>query len=352
VTSASGAGGADGVLFPGRLASQPGTDQAVRGRVAAVAAAASSERGWGVQRGFGVPVAGAWATPENQVRLVRRAEELGYRSAWTFQRLLVPARPDARAGAPFYRAVHDAIVTLAYLAGQTSRIRLGLAVANLPFFSPALLAKQLATLDAVSDGRLDVGLGLGWMPEEFEAVGVPMPQRGARAEEFVAALRALWTDEVVEFHGRFYRIPPSRFEPKPLQRPHPPVLLGGNVPSAWRRAGRLADGWVGGSMADLTRLDAVVDAVRQGAGEAGRDPDALRFVCRGVVRVRPADDESRQPLSGSLDEIRGDLDAIAAQGVTEVFFDLNFDPEVGSPDVDPAAAVRRAEEVLEALAPG
>lgn len=303
-------------------------------------------------RGFGVPVAGAWATPENQVRLVRRAEELGYRSVWTFQRLLVPARPDARAGAPVYRSVHDAIVSLAYLAGQTSRIRLGLAVANLPFFSPVLLAKQLATLDAVSGGRLDVGLGLGWMREEFEAVGVPMEQRGARAEEFVAALRALWTEEVVEFRGRFYEIPPARFDPKPVQRPHPPLLLGGNVVGAWRRAGRLADGWVGGSMADLTRLDAAIGAVRQGASEAGRDPDALRFVCRGVVRVRPGGDGSRQPLSGSLDEIRGDLDAIAAQGVTEIFFDLNFDPEIGSPDADPAVALRRAEEVLETLAPG
>jgi probable F420-dependent oxidoreductase len=313
-----------------------------------------------VLRGFGVPVSGAWATPENQVRLVRRAEELGYRSVWTFQRLLVPARPDARAGAPVYRSVHDAIVTLAYLAGQTSRIRLGLAVANLPFFSPALLAKQLATLDTVSGGRLDAGLGLGWMREEFQAVGVPMEGRGARAEEFVAVLRALWGDEVVEFHGRFYQIPPTRFDPKPLQRPHPPLLLGGNVGAAWRRAGRLADGWVGGSMADLTRLGTVVETVRRAAAGAGRDPDALRFVCRGVVRVRasrlqrasPGGDGPRRPLSGSLDQIRGDLDGIAAQGVTELFFDLNFDPEVGSPEVDPAAALRRAEEVLEALAPG
>jgi probable F420-dependent oxidoreductase len=317
-------------------------------------------KGWGVLRGFGVPVAGAWATPENQVRLVRRAEELGYGSVWTFQRLLVPAEPDARAGAPVYRSVHDPIVSLAYLAGQTSRIRLGLAVANVPFFSPALLAKQLATLDAVSGGRLDVGLGLGWMREEFQAVGVPIQERGARAEEFVAALRALWTEDVVEFHGRFYDIPPARFDPKPLQRPHPPLLLGGNVAAAWRRAGRLADGWVGGSMADLTRLGAVVDTVRRAAVEAGRDPDAVRLVCRGVVRVRagrppragPGGDAPRQPLSGSLDQIRGDLDGIADQGITELFFDLNFDPEVGSPEVDPEVALRRAEEVLEALAPG
>ena len=151
--------------------------------------------------------------------------------------------------------------------------------------------------------------------------------------------------------GRFYEVPPSRFAPKPVQRPNPPLLLGGNVPAAWRRAGRLGDGWLGGSMADLTRLDATIGTVKQAASEAGRDPDSLRFVCRGVVRVHPPGGHDRKPLVGSLDEIRGDLDGLRAQGLTEVFFDLNFDPEIGSPDADPDVSVRRAEEVLEALAP-
>jgi probable F420-dependent oxidoreductase len=304
-----------------------------------------------MQVGFGVPVAGSWATPGNQVRLVRRAEELGYQSVWAFQRLLVPEHPDARAGVPVYRSVHDPIVSLAYLAGQTSRVRLGLAVVNMPFFSPALLAKQLATLDAVSGGRLDAGLGLGWMRAEFQAVGVPQERLGARAEEFIGALRALWTEDVAKFTGRFYQVPPARSAPKPVQRPNPPLLLGGNVPAAWRRAGRLGDGWLGGSMADLTHLDATIGIVKQAASEAGRDPDSLRFVCRGVVRVRPPGEHDRKPLVGSLDEIRGDLDGLRAQGLTEVFFDLNFDPEIGSPDADPDVSMRRAEEVLEALAP-
>jgi probable F420-dependent oxidoreductase len=304
-----------------------------------------------MQLGFGVPVAGSWATPGNQVRLARRAEELGYHSLWTFQRLLVPERPDARAGAPYYRSVHDPIVSLAFLAGQTSRIRLGLAAVNVPFFAPALLAKQLATVDAVSGGRLDVGLGLGWMPEELRAVGATPEARGARAEEFIGALRALWSDEVVKFTGRFYEIPPARFAPKPVQRPHPPLLLGGNVPAAWRRAGRLADGWLGGSMADLTRLDEVIGTVKRAASEAVRDPDALRFVCRGVARVRPAGGGDRKPLVGSLEEIRGDLDGLRAQGLDELFVDLNFDPEIGAPDADEAVSLRRAEELLEALAP-
>jgi probable F420-dependent oxidoreductase len=304
--------------------------------------------------GFGVPVSGAWATPGNQVRIVRRAEELGYRSAWAFQRLLVPAErePDPRSGMEVYRSVLDPVVSLAHLAGHTSRIRLGVAVLNMPFFSPVLMAKQLASLDVVAGGRLDVGLGIGWSRVEFAASGVPYARRGARGEEFLRVLRALWTDDLVEFHGDFYQVPPARMEPKPLQRPHPPVLLGGGAGAALRRAGRVADGWISASRADLRHIDQPIAVVKGAAEQAGRDPEALRFVCRGPARLGPAGAAGRRPLTGSAAEVRGDLDDLRAQGVTEVFLDLNWDPEVGSPDADPAAAVRRAEETLEALAPG
>jgi len=304
-----------------------------------------------MEMGFGVPVAGAWATPANQVRVARRAEELGYRSLWTFQRLVVPEVPDERSGAPYYQQVQDAVVPLAFLAGQTSRIRLGTAVLIVPFFPPALAAKQLATLDIVSEGRLDVGLGIGWSQTEYAAVGAPFERRGARAEEFLAALRALWTDEVASYQGEFYRLPPARMAPKPVQRPHPPLLLGGTAKAALRRAGRLADGWVSGSTADLTKVGASIEVVREAAREAGRDPDRLRFVCRGAVKVRPEGQPDRAPLSGSFAEIRGDLEMLAGQGMTEVFVDLNFDPEIGSPDADPAVSRERADAALTALAP-
>jgi probable F420-dependent oxidoreductase len=306
--------------------------------------------------GFGVPVSGVWATPGNQVRLVRRAETLGYRTAWTFQRLLVPVEPepDPRSGMEVYRSVLDPVVSLAHVAGRTDRIRLGVAVLNMPFASPALLAKQLTTLDILSGGRLDVGLGVGWSRVEFEASGMPMERRGARAEEFLAALRALWTEEVVRFDGEFYRVPPARAEPKPLQRPHPPVLLGGGAEAALRRAGRVADGWISASSADLRHIDEPIAVVKRAAVQAGRDPDALRFICRGPVRLGPPGDGDggRRALTGSVEQVRGDLDDLAAQGVTETFLDLNWDPEIGSPGADPGVALRRAEETLEALAPG
>jgi probable F420-dependent oxidoreductase len=303
--------------------------------------------------GFGVPVSGVWATPGNQVRFVQRAETLGYRTAWTFQRLLVPAErePDRRSGMAVYRSVLDPVVSLAHLAGRTGRIRLGVAVLNMPFFSPALLAKQLTTLDILSNGRLDVGLGVGWSKVEFVASGVPLERRGSRAEEFLRALRALWTDEVVEFDGEFYRIAPARAEPKPVQRPHPPVLLGGSAEAALRRAGRMADGWISASNADLRHIDRPIATIRQAAEQAGRDPATLRFVCRGPVRLGPPGAPDRRPLTGSVAQVRGDLEDLRAKGVTEVFLDLNWDPEIGSPDADPDTAVRRAEQTLEALAP-
>ncbi|MEV6983639.1 TIGR03619 family F420-dependent LLM class oxidoreductase [Sphaerisporangium sp. NPDC051017] len=215
--------------------------------------------------GFGVPVSGPWATPANMARVARRAQELGYASLWTFQRLLYPV---GHPMGPVYRAVQDPIVTLSYLAGVTEGIRLGLAIVNLPFYSPALLAKQLATLQTVSGGRLDAGLGLGWLPEEFAASGVPMEGRGRRAVECLQVLRRLWTDEVISHRGEFYEIPPSHQDPKPRPGP-PPVLLGGTAEVALRRAGELADGWISSSRADLATIQRA-DLHCKGRGSQGR----------------------------------------------------------------------------------
>jgi probable F420-dependent oxidoreductase len=306
-----------------------------------------------MQIGFAVPVAGSWATPENQVRVARRAEELGYVSLWTFQRLLYPAQPEEPPRwIPTYRSVFDPLVTLAYLAGQTARIRLGVAVLDMPYFSPALMAKQTATLDVVSGGRLDVGLGLGWSREEYAASGAPYSRRGRRADEFLDVLRRLWTEPVVDFRGEFYTVPPATVEPKPVQRPHPPVLLGGTADAALRRAGRLADGWISGGGTDLSRIGPSIGTVRAAAQEAGRDPDAVRIVSRGVVRVRRPPPADRRPLTGTVDQIRGDMETLGGLGVQEMFVDLNFDPEIGSPDADRVASMERADEALEAFAPG
>jgi probable F420-dependent oxidoreductase len=301
-----------------------------------------------VQLGFAVPISGSWATRANCLEIARQAEKFGYTSLWTFQRLLSPLDGDAPLLAPQYRSVQDPLAILAYLAGHTTKARLGVAVVNMPYYSPIVLAKMLTTIDHLSDGRLDAGLGIGWSPHEFEAVGTPLSERGARAEDFLRCLHAIWTYEVVEYEGKFYRVPRARVDPKPIQKPHPPVLLGGTAEAALRRAGRLANGWISSSREDLSRIDGSVAVARGAAVDSGRDPDELRFICRGVVRVRTGE---RAPLVGSFDEIRADLADLATKGITETFIDLNFDPEIGSPDADPAVSMRRAHDVLEALAP-
>ena len=307
-----------------------------------------------MQIGIGAPVSGAWAGPAELARFGGLAEELGYASMWTFQRLLSPGDGG---GDVVYRSVLDPLVSLSYLAARTSRVRLGVALVNLPFVSPAYLAKQAATLDVLSDGRFDLGLGVGWSPIEFAASNATTARRGARTEEFVAALRALWSESPVRFEGEFYTIPSSRMDPKPVQRPGPPILLGGVVPAALERAGRLADGWMSRSGTVLANISAEIATVRNAAERAGRDPDALRVVSRGVVRYDPtgvgtADAEGRRlRLSGSAEQIREDAAWLGEQGVTELFYDLNWDPRIGNPDADRAAATERAEEILRALAP-
>src|ERR1700734_107723 len=266
--------------------------------------------------GFGAPVSGAWATPENLAGIAARAEQAGYASLWSFQRLLIPEGSNLE---PVYRSVLDPMASLAYAAAGTSRIRLGVAIINLPFVSPAYLAKQATTVDLLSGGRLDLGLGIGWMPEEFTATGATMPRRGARAEEYLAVLRTLWADEISSHDGDFYTIPAGRQDPKPVQKPGPQVLLGGMSAPAMERAGRMADGWITSSRADLTKISESVGVIKRAAPAAGRDPDAVRIICRGVVlpgAEAKGPDGSRRLLSGRYAQIREDTEWLAGQGGT------------------------------------
>ena len=186
--------------------------------------------------GFGAPVSGAWATPANLAGFTAQAEAAGYASVWTFQRLIVP---EGSAMEPVYHSVLDPMVALGYAAAGTSRIRLGVAVVNMPYLSPAYLAKQAATVDVLSGGRLELGLGLGWMPEEFAAAGGDhgrprRPDGGIHRGD----ARTCGPAGVAEFSGEFYSVPAGRMAPEPVQRPGPPILLGGTArPGRWNGPG-------------------------------------------------------------------------------------------------------------------
>jgi probable F420-dependent oxidoreductase len=225
-----------------------------------------------------------------------------------------------------FRSALDPIVALTWAAAHTRTLRLGVSVLVMPFYQPIVLAKQLATLDVVASGRLDVGVGIGWSLDEYEAAGVPADRRGARADEFLKVLTAAWGDDPVEFAGEFYRIPRAHVRPKPVQRPRPPLLVGGYSESVFRRAAALGDGYTGGNI-PLADLEDVVARVRSAARAAGRDPARFPIVCRGSFRLTAGPlGSGRRALSGSADEIRDDIRRYAAAGVTELFLDANFQP--------------------------
>ncbi len=315
--------------------------------------------------GFGLPVSGDWATPTTMVHLATMAERLGYNSLWTFQRMLRPvtgaideafeAVNNPAAGsiedAP-YDSVHDPLLPLAFAAAHTQRIRVGTATICAPFIAPALLAKSIATLDVLSGGRATLGVGIGWLPPEYVAAGVPYERRGERMEEYLRCLEALLTQDPVEFAGEFYTVPPSHMGIAPVQRPHPPILLGGAAPVALRRAGRLAQGWISGTGQDLRTIGEKVEHVRAGASEAGKDPEAVHILVRGVVDLM-ADEptQPRRPLQGTKEQILEDLQALRGRGVSEVFFDLNFSPRAVAKNVIAGEAVEYAERVLNTFAP-
>lgn len=315
--------------------------------------------------GFGLPVSGSWATPGNMIRIAQRAEELGYASLWTFQRLLYPAEggldpaTDASlnpgtlaANAPSYQAVHDPLLPLAYVAAHTSRIGLGTATICAPFTPPVLLAKAMVTMDHLCRGRLTVGVGMGWLPHEYVAAGVPFERRGARMDEYLRCLEALWTQDPTEFAGDFYMVPRSHTGVRSVQLPHPPVLVGGAAPAALRRAGRLAQGWICSTKQDLSRIGQAIELVREGARQGGRDPDRVRILVRAVVELSDQDPgPERKYFHGTVDQVNADFATLAGQGVTEIFVDLNFSPHVGSPYVAEASAMAEAERVLRALSP-
>jgi probable F420-dependent oxidoreductase len=217
------------------------------------------------------------------------AERLGFESLWTVEHVVVPAGyrseyPYARSGrmpGPEEVPIPDPLVWLAWVAARTSRIRLCTGILILPQRTPVILAKEVATLDVLSGGRVTLGVGVGWLREEFEILGVPFAERAARTDEAIQALRALWTQDEAEFHGRHIDFAGAKSHPRPAQAGGVPIVVGGHSPPAARRAGRLGDGFFP-ARGDLETLKSLLAEMRRAAEEAGRDPSAIEVTCGGA----------------------------------------------------------------------
>ncbi|MFQ5828399.1 MAG: LLM class F420-dependent oxidoreductase [Candidatus Methylomirabilia bacterium] len=254
--------------------------------------------------GIHLPHFGPLVSGEGTVALARRAEALGLDSVWVGDHLLYPVQFAERFGAEFY----EAVTTLTYVAAVTSRIGIGTAVLILPYRNPVVLAKQLATLDALAPGRLMVGVGVGWMAEEYAAVGAPFAERGQATDESLQVMRALWTQERPAFSGRRFRFADVLFAPRAVQRRSPPIWVGGNSPRALRRAAELGDGWFPIWHAPTRRgftpeaLGEKIAELGELGGKAGR---GIRYEVAGLMPLaildrRPTAEET-QPLVGPPD---------------------------------------------------
>jgi probable F420-dependent oxidoreductase len=203
---------------------------------------------------------GPCGDPEVAARVARAAEAAGYESVWTGEHVVLPDPQVPPSPAAPHTPMLDPAVALAFLAGQTRRLRLGTGIIILPQRNPLVLAKELASVDVVSGGRLIFGLGSGYLRPEFDALGVSFAEKGARTSEAIEVLRALWTQDQPSFRGRYWSFSGIQAKPLPVQKPHPPIVVGGHVAGAFRRAALQGNGWYGFAL-DLERTRACVEGL-------------------------------------------------------------------------------------------
>ena len=311
-----------------------------------------------MQIGFNLPISGPSSSPETLARMAQQGEALGYdyltlSDHVVLPNLRVPGYPYSESGEFFGEGPerrYEQLTAAAFVAAKTTRIRLVLAVLVVPHRPAVLAAKLLSTIDVLSGGRLVVGIGAGWLQAEFDAVvGPPFAARGRVTDEYLSAFRTLWTQERPRFDGDWVKFDRILFEPKPVQKPHPPIWVGGESPPSLRRAARFGDAWypIGSNnkhpLDTLPRYRAGIDRLRQLTAKAGREPASVAQTYRvkryGEAVPEKASDGERKLFSGSTNDIIADLRALDDLGVAAV--DIDF--ECADPE-DSIAEMRRFRE--------
>ena len=313
-----------------------------------------------MQLGFNLPISGPNSAPRILARLAQEGEAMGYDYLTLTDHVVLP---DARSpGYPYSESGefiatapterHELLTATSFIAAKTSRIRLVLAVLVVPHRPAVLAAKMLSSIDVLSEGRLVIGIGAGWLKAEFDAVvTTPFAERGAVTDEYLEAFRALWTQDNARFDGRYTKFAALVFLPRPVQQPHPPIWVGGESGPSMRRAARFGDAWypIGSNnrhlLDTLPRLAAGIARLRRLTTEAGRDPASVSVVYRvkryGDAVSPVASDGGRRLFSGSDADIVGDLRALRDLGVTAIDVEVEGHDEAAT-----VANMRRFKEML------
>lgn len=241
---------------------------------------------------FGIIFAnvGPWGLPDNAAAMAAACEEFGIESVWTVEHVVVPKgyespypySPTGKMPGPEDSPIPDPLVWLTYMAAHSTTIRLCTGVLILPQRNPLVLAKEVATLDQLSKGRVSLGVGVGWLAEEFAALGIPFAERAARTDETIDALRAAWTQNPATHHGQFHNFADVHVLPAPVQPGGVPIVIGGHTPAAARRAGRLGDGFFP-AQSTVDDLPPLLEIMRKAAADAGRDGDAIEVTAGGAL---------------------------------------------------------------------
>ena len=293
--------------------------------------------------GLVLPQAGQQATRENVIQMAKNAESEGFDSLWVFERLLWPINPQTPYVAtpdgslPIeYQIMLDPLETLTYVAANTNKIALGTSVIDMLFHNPVILARRLATLDILSEGRSIAGFGIGWSKDEYQASNIPFQNRGKRADEFIQVLKRIWTDDVVEFKGKYYNIPASKIGPKPIQKPHPPVYLGGFSPNTFSRIVNYdTNGWLAVVGGPLEYLDNTIKTIKDIANKANKDPNKFKVILLAHLNVAldskgqsttTTNEDQRFPFTGTIDQIGNDIKRIKQMDIDHIIFGYVFVP--------------------------
>ena len=273
--------------------------------------------------GFGIPNNQGVKDPNDLVAMAVAVENMGCHSVWVREHLFHSSYVAERLGD---RPYHDALTVLTAVACATKTVRLGTSVLVLPWHDPARLGKMIATLDQLSYGRVDLGIGVAITKDEFDNLGVDFASRGKRADEILGALQALWTKEVPDFSGSFYRYRGLRFSPKPYQKPYPPILIGGSSVAARQRVARFGDGWH--TLRQTPRQFAKGRAdIFERTKIAGRDASALRFSLSIPIRFTDTPPSApvmdRTALTGANDDIAETINAYKKEGLDEIVLGIS-----------------------------